>query len=138
MSEYEWRRTLVRFERVDVKGVAHAVTRRTTRCGIPLSARQLASASGAFEPGREGACARCSEAVAATPAPPSPQEQLYRRILDAEPAHLRDELIAALRAGPRSTRRRARARSAPRCWSGCTRSSKGDPRPWRRWRTRAR
>ncbi|HTJ36057.1 MAG TPA: hypothetical protein VL738_22790 [Dactylosporangium sp.] len=86
------------FYRKLVDGVAHATETGTVLlCGTPLP--PMTFMAGSFAPEAPDACRRCVALAAAAPPRWTVAERLRDEIAGAEPAHLREELSAALLAG---------------------------------------
>jgi hypothetical protein len=78
-------------------GPDHAYGADATLCGIPKE--QTVTCRHLFQAASPRACRQCRDRAAAAPAIPSAQEQLYNKVLTAEPGPLRGHLLALLRGG---------------------------------------
>jgi hypothetical protein len=78
-------------------GPEHACGADATLCGIPK--QQVVIYRHLFQPAAPRACRQCRDRAAAAPAVPSAQEQLYSKILKAEPGPLRGRLLDLLSNG---------------------------------------
>ncbi|WP_424642399.1 hypothetical protein [Embleya sp. AB8] len=77
--------------------VEHALTGDATLCGI--SRERVTVYRHPFFLRRPDACVECARRAAAVPTEPGVQERLHRRLEDAVPRPLRDELLELLRRG---------------------------------------
>lgn len=82
-------------------GPEHACGGGASLCGIPEE--QIVIYRHLFQAGSPRACRQCRDRAAAAPAAPSAQEQLYNKILTAEPGPLRSRLLGLLCRGAKIT-----------------------------------
>jgi hypothetical protein len=82
-------------------GPEHAYEAGASLCGIPKE--QIVIYRHLFQAASPRSCRQCRDQAAAAPAIPSAQEQLYNKVLTAEPGPLRSRLLALLGHGARIT-----------------------------------